>query len=706
MSKKFFLFLFSLFFVISLSYLFFAFAFTEPTVNPPGNNVPAPINVSATTQTKQGGLNVAINSGTYLGIGTTTPDFKLTVMDGATLGNIKGILNAGYISAGQFGQYTGGGIFSFPGNVGIGTTTPGQKLEVNGNILSTGGIFSYGGSYSTVNIINYEYDGLFAADKKWNVTLQGFDSSANIFDARPETFVSCSSLPCSVTINFVAPENYWYAFSLSFPWGTNYAGSSSFLIEKFVNNIFSPFCVSISGTWQTVADVTNFSGYRYLTTSNLGDRICKFRITFRNITGSQNRIDLGEIAAYRFYHGNEGPLVKRYGDTMYGTLNISSGNLQVSSPAIIEISGTNPTCPSGYQTISKYWQSKTCNHNCDKGSCCGGCAPVGCGTPPIACTNCTTPSGWFNYAPTCNYTRTNYTYCTGSVMPNCVYDTCQADTWTKVRCLEIGTGNLYVGGNVGIGTTSPSVRLHVYENLFEKSGVLFNIAETNPSYYILDVQSGGTSKLYVRADGNVGIGTTAPNYKLDVSGAIRQINAKGCDLYADANGMLICQPSSLKYKTNIKDLDFDINKFLSLTPRSFDWKITTAPFTPAEKGSVGFIAEEVDKKFPDLVRYKDNQPEGVKYEILPVYLFKVVKDLINNFTDKVKSSLNDLDIKIENNIVRFTQIFSQKITTEEIDTQNLNTQELCVQNENGEKLCLNKEELKELINLIKKQKEK
>jgi hypothetical protein len=75
-------------------------------------------------------------------------------------------------------------------------------------------------------------------------------------------------------------------------------------------------------------------------------------------------------------------------------------------------------------------------------------------------------------------------------------------------------------GNVGIGTTTPSVKLHVYESALDKSGVLINIATTSASYYSLNVQSAGTSRLYVRADGNVGIGTTTPAYKLDVNGDI------------------------------------------------------------------------------------------------------------------------------------------------------------------------------------------
>jgi hypothetical protein len=73
-------------------------------------------------------------------------------------------------------------------------------------------------------------------------------------------------------------------------------------------------------------------------------------------------------------------------------------------------------------------------------------------------------------------------------------------------------------GNVGIGTTNPSAKLHVYESALDKSGVLINIATTSASYYSLNVQSGGTSRLYVRADGNVGIGLSSPTSRLHVQG--------------------------------------------------------------------------------------------------------------------------------------------------------------------------------------------
>ena len=98
-----------------------------------------------------------------------------------------------------------------------------------------------------------------------------------------------------------------------------------------------------------------------------------------------------------------------------------------------------------------------------------------------------------------------------------------------------GPGNIYfrtggtntrmfinsANGNVGIGTTSPTHRLHVLtqnsgtplaayihnqRNAAGAHGLLINTANTATSTYSLNVQSGGTSRLYVRGDGRVGIG--------------------------------------------------------------------------------------------------------------------------------------------------------------------------------------------------------
>lgn len=73
----------------------YVFAWTPPTATPPGANTPAPINVSATSQYKDGALGI-------------------------------GGLIHGYVDA------------YFDGKVGIGTVTPTQKLDVNGTVKATG----------------------------------------------------------------------------------------------------------------------------------------------------------------------------------------------------------------------------------------------------------------------------------------------------------------------------------------------------------------------------------------------------------------------------------------------------------------------------------------------------------------------------------------------------------------------------------------
>jgi hypothetical protein len=127
-------------------------------------------------------------------------------------------------------------------------------------------------------------------------------------------------LPCSVTVDFGSTKHYWYALSVSFNWGTTYGASSNFIIEKYYDQDTTGGC----DTWSTVDSVTGFSGTRYVQNASLlGNHVCKIRFTFNDIVGSTNTIHLGELAAYQFYYQNDGPMVKRLGDTMYGGINFS-----------------------------------------------------------------------------------------------------------------------------------------------------------------------------------------------------------------------------------------------------------------------------------------------------------------------------------------------------------------------------------------------
>ena len=87
--------------VLCFAIAFYAVGWDEPGTSPPGGNVPAPLNTGDTAQDKTGPLRIG-------GVFRTDSQTVLAVLGG---------------------------------NVGIGTTSPGAKLEVQGgSIKATGGL--------------------------------------------------------------------------------------------------------------------------------------------------------------------------------------------------------------------------------------------------------------------------------------------------------------------------------------------------------------------------------------------------------------------------------------------------------------------------------------------------------------------------------------------------------------------------------------
>jgi hypothetical protein len=194
--------------------------------------------------------------------------------------------------------------------------------------------------------------------------------------------------------------------------------------------------------------------------------------------------------------------------------------------------------------------------------------------------------------------------------------------------------------NVGIGTTTPALRLHIEggTDVNLTSGGYIQLGATATGNLVIDNNEimarsngatapiginafGGNVLLVQSGTGNVGIGTGVPADKLDVNGTIRVATlgaAGGPNLCRNASNQIAACSSSLRYKTNIHGFTEGLSFLSKLEPIAYDWKI-------GGMKDVGFGAEDIAKIDPRFVTYNDkNEVEGVKYDRLTTVLVNAI----------------------------------------------------------------------------------
>ncbi|MDP2385306.1 MAG: tail fiber domain-containing protein [Bacteroidota bacterium] len=268
---------------------------------------------------------------------------------------------------------------------------------------------------------------------------------------------------------------------------------------------------------------------------------------------------------------------------------------------------------------------------------------------------------------------------------------------------------IYSNGNVGIGTTTPMESLQIgnsftfhtggskyigYNTYFDGSNnkrlvtdyataVTFGYGDI--SLQVAPSGAAGTiptfiDALHVKNNGNVGIGTSAPNAKFDVRGASNStatiiygthtsdygyacivdvdrdltkafsIKKSGTEYFrvygsGDAWGKSWISWSDRNLKENIDSITNALDKLKQLTGYTYNMKASFTGST-TNRSEMGLIAQEVEKIIPQIVMTDENGIKGVAYQNLIPLLIEAIKEQNKNLTDQqyqIKTLQSDLN---------------------------------------------------------------
>ncbi len=215
-----------------------------------------------------------------------------------------------------------------------------------------------------------------------------------------------------------------------------------------------------------------------------------------------------------------------------------------------------------------------------------------------------------------------------------------------VNIATAGVVRLTIGAN-GIES---SLQVRGFNSNLATSPVFVAANDTNTGMFflggdVMGLTTNGTERLRVDASGNVGIGTTTMSDRLHVFGDMRvgTTGSNGCIKDFAGTGFAGTCSSDERLKTNIVDLsDGYLDKLANLKVVTYNWneQANTINKVDTSVTNYGLLAQNVESVFPELTTTDSNGFKQVNYSRIPLYLLKAVQELgkkVAGFADEFRT---------------------------------------------------------------------